>query len=241
MSYILDALRKSDQQRQRGAPPLTLTAPAAEAAPKRASISLNGLLAVVLVGAGMVVGWLRPWQHAVPVPPPIAAKPRASGPVMAAPAPVPVLREKAGKPELEPALRKSAAAAQAAHPAGGGAARQDAPAQVRPEVAPAPSKVPAGTPAATPDKPGAAERAEAEPEPRVMALSELPASIRQELPNLTISLLSYASNPKDRFAMIDDKLLRQGDLIAPGVRLEQITPDGVVIAYKQYRFHRGVR
>jgi general secretion pathway protein B len=41
--------------------------------------------------------------------------------------------------------------------------------------------------------------------------------------------------------MINETMLRQGDSIAPGLRLEQITPDGVVLGYKGYRFQRGVR
>ena len=50
-----------------------------------------------------------------------------------------------------------------------------------------------------------------------------------------------ASQPADRITMINDKLLRQGDLLAPGLRLEQITADGVILSYKGYRFHHGVR
>ena len=75
----------------------------------------------------------------------------------------------------------------------------------------------------------------------MVALGELPAAIQQEIPSLSISLLGYASQPADRITMINDKLLRQGDLLAPGLRLEQITADGVILDYKGYRFRRGVR
>ena len=62
MSYILDALRKSDQQRRRGAAPALLTGQGTAAAPKQPALLSYGLLALVLLGAGIAIGWLRPWQ-----------------------------------------------------------------------------------------------------------------------------------------------------------------------------------
>jgi hypothetical protein len=41
--------------------------------------------------------------------------------------------------------------------------------------------------------------------------------------------------------MINNQMLRQGDLVAPGLRLEQITQEGVVLGYQGYRIQRGVR
>ena len=62
MSYILDALRKSDQQRNLGTPPTLQLAQVTVAAPKRPSPFTYGLLAVVLLVAGVAIGLLRPWQ-----------------------------------------------------------------------------------------------------------------------------------------------------------------------------------
>jgi len=62
MSYILDALKKSDQQRNIGVPPTLQFAQAAMPTPKRPSLLQYGLLAVVLLGAGVALGLLRPWQ-----------------------------------------------------------------------------------------------------------------------------------------------------------------------------------
>ena len=58
MSYILDALRKSDQQRQRGAAP-TLLLGQATAVPKQPALLSYGLLALVLVA---IAAWF--WWHA---------------------------------------------------------------------------------------------------------------------------------------------------------------------------------
>lgn len=247
MSYILDALRKSDQQRQRGAAPMTLAAQTTVVAPKQPAFSLYALLAAVLVGAGIVIGWLRPWQpeHPAPAPQPVAVKPLASNPRFAAPAPLPVLPEKSEKSEHEPLLRKSTSTAQSAYPSGGPAEKQDAPALAKTGTALPPSNAVTGMPKAVatpvPDKPVVTDLADAELEHGVIAFTELPPSIQQEIPSLSISLHGYASNPKDRLVMINNKLLRQGEFLAPGLRLEQITSDGVVISYKKYRFHRGVR
>src|SRR4051812_28648241 len=79
MSYILDALRKSDQQRQRGLAPTLLTAQAATSGTRSPSLLAYGSLAVVLLAVGVVIGWLRPWQEqqAAPVPA-VVAKPAAT-------------------------------------------------------------------------------------------------------------------------------------------------------------------
>jgi general secretion pathway protein B len=63
MSYILDALKKSDQQRNLGTPPTLQFAQATMPAHKRPSLFYYGLLAVVLLGAGVAIGLLRPWQE----------------------------------------------------------------------------------------------------------------------------------------------------------------------------------
>jgi general secretion pathway protein B len=79
------------------------------------------------------------------------------------------------------------------------------------------------------------------PENRVLALSDLPPTVRQEIPDIVISFLAYSSNPKDRRIMINNAMMRQGDFLGPGIGLEQITPDGVIISYKGYRFRRELR
>ncbi len=90
MSYILEALRKSDQQRQRGVAPTLLAVQTTAVAPKQPAFLAYGLVAVIVVGAGVVIGWLRPWQaeQAAPhTPVSLAAKPLASTPRVPEPAP----------------------------------------------------------------------------------------------------------------------------------------------------------
>jgi general secretion pathway protein B len=239
MSYILDALRKSDQARQRAVAPTLLTAQATVPAPTRSAFPLNSWLVAALVGIGILIGWLRPWQTepAAPMPEPDSTKTIIATPAISRPQPdlPPETREAA--PERQPAPVSTSPATLT--PARESAVKESSPSpQQRPEPRAA---APKETTTPEPAKPVTVTPAEAEREKIVMPLSELPPSIRQEIPNITISFHVYSSNPAERRIMINNELLRQGESIPPGLGVDQITPDGVVISYKGYRFKRGVR
>jgi general secretion pathway protein B len=248
MSYILDALRKSDQQRQRGAAPTLPAAPAPAAAPRQPAFLAYGLLAAVLVGAGMAIGWLRPWQpeQAAPGrPEPVAAKPLESNPRLAAPAPSAM----APRPTPEAQVRNVAPPAQAAPapsamaPALVPAKPPPAPAKPEPRSAPAEADTTAPRKTAAPasKQPVGTAAADAARVPSVISMAELPLSLQQELPPMTISVHAYSGNPPDRLVGINNRMLREGEDVAPGLKLEQITPDGMIFGYKGYSFRRGVK
>jgi general secretion pathway protein B len=224
MSYILDALRKSDQQRQRGAAPTLLTMQPAAVVRKRPAFLAYGLLAAVLVGAGIVIGWLRPWQSepAVPArPEPVAAKPLESTPRQPAPAPSEIAPQpnQEPKPELQARVKPKADGAQR---------KADAAAPGR-KAAPAPDRL-AYTAAG-----------DAEDAPAVISMTELPPSIQQDLPKMTITVHAYSDKPGARLVGINNRILREGDYVVPGLELEEITPDGMIFGYKGYRFRRGLK
>lgn len=224
MSYILDALRKSEQQRQQGAAPITRLTQVTETAQKRALFSMNGMLAVALVGVGALIGWLRPWQSepSMPTPSPVVAA------TLSAPS-APSMPSAANMP--------SAPVAQPVAPVASLPPMVDVPDRVVVTMEPPvqPAQVSPPIPAARPESPAAAAT------PATMALAELPDSVRREIPDMTVSLHGYADVPKDRIVMVNGTLLHEGEDIAPGFRLERITPDGVIIGYKGYRFRRGLR
>ena len=58
---------------------------------------------------------------------------------------------------------------------------------------------------------------------------------------MTISFHAYSANPRDRLVGINNRMLREGDDVAPGLKLEQITPEGMLLGYKGYSFRRGVK
>lgn len=202
MSYILDALKKSDQQRQRGATPTLPPAQATMAAPRQSSSVFYGVLAAVLLCAGIAIGWLHPWQAEQPA---HATEPFAANP------PIP----NAGQTPLTPR-----------------------PAQFAEQKLPAPSPAPA-VQAISPREP--ANPAAAEQEQRVMPFSGLPLAIQQEIPEIKIQLHSYSSKSINSIVSINSRMLKEGDSLVPGLRLEQITPDGVILSYKGYRFQHGIR
>ena len=43
------------------------------------------------------------------------------------------------------------------------------------------------------------------------------------------------------FRSINNSMLREGASIAPGLKLDEITPDGMVFSYKGYRFKRSIQ
>jgi len=214
MSYILEALKKSDQQRQRGAAPTLQAAQITVAAPKRPLFIYYGLLAAVLLGAGIMIGWLRPWQPELPPPvtEPIAAK-----------SPISISQQ-------------TASASLTAPPEMLGAMKPNNPALVN-----------SGTPGAAapiPDKPmpeKSASIAGVAQEQKAILFDELPLQIQQEIPAMTVQLHSYSGNPSERLVYINSIRLREGESLMLGLRLEQITPDGMIFSYKGYRFKRGIR
>jgi general secretion pathway protein B len=214
MSYILEALKKSDQQRQLGATPTLQAAQVTVPAPKRPLFIYYGLLAAVLLGAGIMIGWLRPWQPELPPPvtEPIAAKSPISISQQAASAPL------TAPPEMLGAMKSNN-----------------------------PALVNSGTPSAAaliPDKPmpeKSASIAGVAQEQKAIPFDELPLQIQQEIPAMTVQLHSYSGNPSERLVYINSIRLREGESLMLGLRLEQITPDGMIFSYKGYRFKRGIR
>lgn len=223
MSYILDALKKSEQQRQRGAAPITLATPTATVAPRSPAAYRTGLLALALIAAGVAIGWLRPWQSPAPV---TVVKPAIS---MPPPAPAP----------LSVVVARPAADTSKANPFAPAPPPQPPSARLAARAPTPPAAVESAPLEAAAAKPVVLDAGEFPA--KALALNELPQAVRQELPAIAISLHAYARDPKDRVVMINNQMLRQGDLVAPGLRLEQITQEGVVLGYQGYRFQRGVR
>ena len=82
--------------------------------------------------------------------------------------------------------------------------------------------------------------AASKPLAEVLAMAELPLAIQQELPSMSISVHAYSSKARERLVGINGRLLHEGENAAPGLKLEQITPDGMILSYKGYTFRRGV-
>lgn len=199
MSYILDALKKSDQQRNIGVAPTLQFAQASMPAPRRPSLIYYGLLAMVLLAAGVVIGLLRPWQ-AEQLP---AEKAQSAQDI---PVVIPQ-RAVPGSLPNSPKTNENTTQDIVAAPAQQNATKHDADAQQQ----------------------------------QVMQLYELPAAIQREIPDMAVQLHAYSSNPSERLVSINSIRLREGGYLMAGLKLEEITPDGMIFSYKGYRFKRGKR
>lgn len=218
MSYILDALRKSDQMRQRGATPTLASVPPPAPAASRSRRLRNGVIAVALIGAGVVLGWLQPWVSKPPGDSPAAAGVRDAADASAVAA---VPMEVSPAPPAETPDAGLEAAAEPATPA--------------PE-APTAADASASVPVAAVALPATGARRD-----EIPTLSELPASMRGEIPAISIAFHAYSTSPAERRVMINGDMAREGDTLAGGLVLESITRDGVVLAYRGSLFRHPVR
>ena len=265
MSYILDALRKSEQQRLQGEAPLLVSTQISSNVRKQPALLLYGLVAAILICAGIFIGWLRPWQQdeteAVKSattltqdetkPPQIASEP------LPKPELLPPQPEKAKKSELALPEQKTIPTTKLASRAD--RMEQDAPvpSNISAKVTAMPRKSQTST--AVPEVPEQivdeaamptvektesnstnATVDEAAQEQKIIAMTELPLAIQQEIPKMSISGHAYSTVPKERIVGINDRLLQEGEYLSPGLRLEQITADGLVFSYKKYLFRHSL-
>lgn len=70
----------------------------------------------------------------------------------------------------------------------------------------------------------------------ILLLSDLPPEISAELPAFRFSGYMHAEDGNERLIGINDKLVRVGDEVAPGLRVQSLSPNVVVFTYKGYRF-----
>ena len=104
-----------------------------------------------------------------------------------------------------------------------------------PAEKPAPKK-PVEKKRAAPEEPKVAKAA---PEPAAGTLQDLPPQIQREIPALSVGGYIYSGNKADRSVLINNRLLREGDEAAPGLVIEKMTPSGMVLNYKGYRYRRA--
>jgi general secretion pathway protein B len=224
MSYILEALKKSQAERQLGelpsihAPQVQLHDAAASGAARRAPVWL-ALGGVTVAVAAALLLW-QPWQAAATPAPAVAPAvvlaqavpapmPAAAPPAVPAPAPVTV-------PVPVP---PAATAAPVHHARPVAEPKQETPGQAAP-AAPVPAP-PTPAPAA---------------EETVPAMRDLPEPIQRQIPPVAIGGYIYSKNPADRLLLIDKVLRHEGEELAPGLVLEKLQPKAAIFSFKGYRY-----
>jgi len=247
MSYILDALKRADAERERGTVPglraQTVPGVTPESRGARARlrawpmIAAGIALAVALIAAG---AWV--WRS-------LAGSDRtpvvvAAAPTVPAPPAAPAL-----PPQPAPVAEPGPAATPA--PAAHNAVSQAAP--VAPTAPPVPAASPAVKPKPRPEPPPAtvprsagAEVAPVKPSPAASAaspalpvaplLSELPEEIRRQIPALTITGAVASENPAQRLLLVNGQVLPQGAAAAPEVLIEEIRARSSTFKFRGSRF-----
>jgi general secretion pathway protein B len=74
----------------------------------------------------------------------------------------------------------------------------------------------------------------------VIDFHDLPDSIKQQLPSIAVSAHVYSSNPLQRSIVINNNFLEEGEYILDDLILQEITTDGAIFYYQGTRFHYGV-
>ena len=261
MSYILDALRRADAERQRGQVPgldarpmagvLTEPRPHALGDGRRLA-GLALLLAALALAAAAGWWWRSTPGQAAPTSPP-------QGRGLLPPAPSDAMPAAPGRPlpALPPAPPRPAPAGLAPEPL----ARPGAVAAPAPGVRPVPLALPASAapaltgasaPAAPPGSVGAAPAGGALSNPAtqapsapsaqdngprsLLAWADLPEPARREIGNLAVSGAMHGEQASLRMVVLNGQVLREGDRLTPDLQVQQIRLKSVVLSHRGQRF-----
>jgi general secretion pathway protein B len=225
MSFILDALKKAEAERQRQTGPTLLEVRVAQ--PRRRfpvwTIVIGALLAINIL---LLIAFelRRPPPGAEPA---VSAAPATPAPIATAPTAAPAA------PAAAVAAAPTAAAMPAAAPTT--APPPPAPTMAGPSIPPdaldqagdnpadfepaVPYTGPAGAPASAANSSG--QRA------RPPSLSD----VGGDIPDLRLDLHVYAVRPADRYALINMHRVHEGDVLPEGARVVAIDRDGVEMSY----------
>lgn len=229
MSFILDALKKSEVERQRQSMPGLMDTPAAR---RRSGLPLWALLLGVLLVLNVAVLAVILIRNATP-----------NG--AAAPVATPKKRNQA-----------PAVVAETIQPAAEHFSPLGAPPVYAPEI-PVPTEAPAAAetgvaplvaPRATSQR-SAPRAAQRRPEPVLIdedaqadnaevlpSINELNLSGTQALTELHLDVHVYATKPAERFVYINMRKYHEGSSLPEGPVVERIRRDGVVLSYRGLRF-----
>jgi general secretion pathway protein B len=228
MSFILDALRKSENARLRQEHPAMFDARPVAARRRFPAwfLALGLLLGLNLLALLYVL--LRDERGAGVTPPvvaaPAATAPAATAPAVAAPAvavpaaPVPTASQ--------PPLPAPPVAPADGRPARSGDAVTIGAAAAQPRGAAGTSSAAGTAPIAS-----AAVSTAASPAAPTRTRDDLLAA-GTAVPEIQVSLHVYDADPAKRFVFLDGQRLREGDVAANGLRVERIDADGVVLDHR---------
>lgn len=230
MSFILDALRKSEIERQRQSGPNIAELPLARE-DRRLPVALVAIGLLLAVNVGVLLFFLlrdgapeaAVEPAAIVAPPPAAAAPAAAPPTTTA--------------ALQPAPATGTASTGTAST---GAASPSVVYEESPEIYPSqgyaePATTAFPDPTLLPDAPPATSGGTVSygEEPQQGAV---PVESVAGMPPLSVDLHIFSDNPAKRAVFINGRRYTQGATIAEGALVEEITRDGVILSFRGRRF-----
>lgn len=228
MSFILDALRKSEIERQRQSGPSMAELPIARE-DRRLPVALIAIGVLLALNVGVLFFFLLRDKAA-----PAAA---ATQVAVAAPATV------TGAPRPGAAARAPAGAAPPDAAIPGAPSPLEAEAAAAEDYAELPGEVYGGPSTAPPDAPDPTLIPEAQPPGAAVIYGQSAAAedagavaAATGLPELTVDLHVYSDDPAKRSVFINGRRYVQGDHLAEGPVVEQITREGAMLSYRGRRF-----
>jgi len=257
MSYILEALKKADQERVVGKVPDIDSMHDPATPPPRRKFRWIWILGALLVVNGILVAALMLRNDAADGGPEQAAADRmpameTSRPPVATPAiplsrvvpprqpaarsPVrPYVPPVASRPAA-PAKETTAAVSSPAPKVAGTVTRAEAPLEAEAPMPESPAPVPA--PAARQSAPAvpAATPAPVESAAGLPYWDDLSLEFRSGFTAPRIDVHVYDTDPQRRFILVELKKYREGDRLASGALLEKITPEGVQLSVRGKQF-----
>jgi general secretion pathway protein B len=227
MSFILDALKKSEIERQRQSAPGLIDA---RPSPRRSRMPLWVAILCTLLGVNLLaLTYVVVRKSAAPAP---VSRPAAAPQAAAAAPEARPFSPLDGAPEYAPEIpvAPAAVAPMAATPT-----PDAAPSEPRPAHRAPPGNADADAlPRAGPELTDA--EANAETDEVLPTISQVSLSGAQALPELHLDVHVYATQPADRFVYINMRKYHEGAKLQEGPTVERIRRDGVVLNDQGVRF-----
>lgn len=240
MSFILDALKKSEDERLGATGPNLAYAPTGgrrEGIPRWVLV-LSVLLLVNLAGLVALMLWKQPVQEETAQPAP--GQVTQTAPQQVTP---PVTRDTPDLAATKPVVKQPVSAPAPARNSEPGASpvrslAQEAQAGVGDKADSYLSQPQGSEPAATTTtQTPAARQPQEKTSARVPSLNELLGEGKMmNLQSLSLDLHVYAARKEDRFVFINLSKYQEGQILKEGPRVEEITNDGVILQYQGERF-----
>lgn len=234
MSYILDALKKSEAEERPETAATMIFEQRASAEREGPPWVLIGIVGALLVNAGILIWLFGPWDKTpegnnqvaqAPAVPAQTTEPK----VQPRPRPRPQAQTVRPKPISKPKpIAKPSRVTQPEQP-------EPSVAQVRPRPQRQPdpvTKPPATTKPTVAAAPTSAKNTSTRS--NVIAFAELPQADKEGFPELEFSTHIYAEDAELRAVVVNGKRLSEGDSLNELV-LQQITEEGVVVKYRNYQ------